>query len=223
MLESFVLKLRGNETTALVGSSGSGKSTIADLIARMYDVQRGDIYIDSYPLKAVTQQFLRRQLGIVSQEVILLNGTIRENIAYGQPAASDEQIEAAARAANAHEFITALPLGYDTQIGERGVKLSGGQKQRLSIARAFLKDPRLIILDEATAALDTESEQKIQQALLRLLPGRTCLVIAHRLSTIQNADQIVVLEHGKIVEYGKHDVLLRRNGRYKELNRMQFP
>lgn len=223
ILQNFQLRLPCNQTTALVGSSGSGKSTIAYLIARLYDVQRGDIYIDSYPLTEVTVKSLRQQMGIVSQDVILLNGTIRENIAYGRPQATEDEIIAAAHAANAHEFISAFPMGYDTPIGERGVKLSGGQKQRLSIARAFLTNPRILILDEATAALDTESEQRIQHALSVLLPGRTCLVIAHRLSTIQNADQIVVLEHGEIVELGNHENLLRRNGRYKELYEMQFP
>ncbi|AIQ19090.1 ABC transporter [Paenibacillus sp. FSL H7-0357] len=223
ILQNFQLRLPCNQTTALVGSSGSGKSTIAYLIARLYDVQRGDIYIDSYPLTEVTVKSLRQQMGIVSQDVILLNGTIRENIAYGRPQATEDEIKAAAHAANAHEFISAFPMGYDTPIGERGVKLSGGQKQRLSIARAFLINPRILILDEATAALDTESEQRIQHALSVLLPGRTCLVIAHRLSTIQNADQIVVLEHGEIVELGNHENLLRRNGRYKELYEMQFP
>ncbi len=223
ILQNFQLRLPCNQTTALVGSSGSGKSTIAYLIARLYDVQRGDIYIDSYPLTEVTVKSLRQQMGIVSQDVILLNGTIRENIAYGRPQATEDEIKAAAHAANAHEFISAFPMGYDTPIGERGVKLSGGQKQRLSIARAFLTNPRILILDEATAALDTESEQRIQHALSVLLPGRTCLVIAHRLSTIQNADQIVVLEHGEIVELGNHENLLRRNGRYKELYEMQFP
>ncbi|RUT44684.1 ABC transporter ATP-binding protein [Paenibacillus anaericanus] len=223
ILQNFQLRLPCNQTTALVGSSGSGKSTIAYLIARLYDVQRGDIYIDSYPITEVTVKSLRQQMGIVSQDVILLNGTIRENIAYGKPQATDDEIKAAAHAANAHEFISAFPMGYDTPIGERGVKLSGGQKQRLSIARAFLTNPRILILDEATAALDTESEQHIQHALSVLLPGRTCLVIAHRLSTIQNADQIVVLEHGQIVELGNHENLLRRNGRYKELYEMQFP
>ncbi|WP_229696136.1 ABC transporter ATP-binding protein [Paenibacillus albidus] len=223
ILQNFQLRLPCNQTTALVGSSGSGKSTIAYLIARLYDVQRGDIYIDSYPLTEVTVKSLRQQMGIVSQDVILLNGTIRENIAYGRPQATEDEIKAAAHAANAHEFISAFPMGYDTPIGERGVKLSGGQKQRLSIARAFLTNPRILILDEATAALDTESEQHIQHALSVLLPGRTCLVIAHRLSTIQNADQIVVLEHGQIVELGNHENLLRRNGRYKELYEMQFP
>ncbi|KTD87409.1 ABC transporter ATP-binding protein [Paenibacillus etheri] len=223
ILQNFQLRLPCNQTTALVGSSGSGKSTIAYLIARLYDVQRGDIFIDSYPLTEVTVKSLRQQMGIVSQDVILLNGTIRENIAYGRPQATDDEIIAAAHAANAHEFISAFPMGYDTPIGERGVKLSGGQKQRLSIARAFLTNPRILILDEATAALDTESEQRIQHALSELLPGRTCLVIAHRLSTIQNADQIVVLEHGEIVELGNHENLLRRNGRYKELYEMQFP
>ncbi|WP_340003946.1 ABC transporter ATP-binding protein [Paenibacillus sp. FSL K6-0276] len=223
ILQNFQLRIPCNQTTALVGSSGSGKSTIAYLIARLYDVQRGDIYIDSYPLTEVTVKSLRQQMGIVSQDVILLNGTIRENIAYGKPQATEDEIKAAAHAANAHEFISAFPMGYDTPIGERGVKLSGGQKQRLSIARAFLTNPRILILDEATAALDTESEQHIQHALSVLLPGRTCLVIAHRLSTIQNADQIVVLEHGQIVELGNHENLLRRNGRYKELYEMQFP
>ncbi|MDK8179638.1 ABC transporter ATP-binding protein [Paenibacillus sp. UMB4589-SE434] len=223
ILQNFHLRLRRNQTTALVGSSGSGKSTIAYLIARLYDVQRGDIYIDGHPLTEVTVKSLRQQMGIVSQEVILLNGTIRDNIAYGRPEATAEEITAAAVAANAHEFISAFPEGYDTPIGERGVKLSGGQKQRLSIARAFLTNPRILILDEATAALDTESEQHIQRALSLLLPGRTCLVIAHRLSTIQNADQIVVLEHGQIMELGNHETLLQQKGRYQALYDMQFP
>ncbi|WP_163853047.1 ABC transporter ATP-binding protein [Paenibacillus elgii] len=223
VLQNFHLRIRANQVTALVGSSGSGKSTVAHLIARLYDVQKGVIFIDGHPLDEVTLESLRRQIGIVSQDVILLNGTIRDNIAYGKPDASPEEIEAAARAANAQEFIEAFPDGYDTLIGERGVKLSGGQKQRLSIARALLKNPRLIILDEATAALDTESEQLIQKALSRLLPGRTCLVIAHRLSTIQHADRIVVLEKGQVVETGTHEALLRRSGRYKILYDMQFP
>ncbi|GLI04380.1 LuxR family transcriptional regulator [Paenibacillus tyrfis] len=223
VLQNFHLRIRANQVTALVGSSGSGKSTVAHLIARLYDVQKGVIFIDGHPLDEVTLESLRRQIGIVSQDVILLNGTIRDNIAYGKPDASSEEIEAAARAANAREFIEAFPHGYDTLIGERGVKLSGGQKQRLSIARALLKNPRLIILDEATAALDTESEQWIQKALSRLLPGRTCLVIAHRLSTIRHADRIVVLEKGQVVETGTHEALLRRSGRYKTLYDMQFP
>lgn len=223
VLQNFHLRIRANQVTALVGSSGSGKSTVAHLIARLYDVQKGVIFIDGHPLDEVTLESLRRQIGIVSQDVILLNGTIRDNIAYGKPDASPEEIEAAARAANAREFIEAFPHGYDTLIGERGVKLSGGQKQRLSIARALLKNPRLIILDEATAALDTESEQLIQKALSRLLPGRTCLVIAHRLSTIRHADRIVVLEKGQVVETGTHEALLRRSGRYKTLYDMQFP
>ncbi|NWL89734.1 ABC transporter [Paenibacillus sp. 79R4] len=223
ILQNFHLRLRRNQTTALVGSSGSGKSTIASLIARLYDVQRGDIYIDGYSLTDVTMKSLRQQMGIVSQEVILLNGTIRENIAYGKPEATAEEIQAAAVAANAHEFIAEFPQGYETPVGERGVKLSGGQKQRLSMARAFLTNPRILILDEATASLDTESEQHIQRALSLLLPGRTCLVIAHRLSTIQSADQIVVLEHGQIIELGNHETLLRQKGRYKALYEMQFP
>ncbi|WP_068617896.1 ABC transporter ATP-binding protein [Paenibacillus tuaregi] len=223
VLQDFHLHIRANQVTALVGSSGSGKSTIAHLILRLYDVQKGTIFIDGHPLRQVALDSLRRQVGIVSQDVILFNGTIRDNIAYGKTDASEDEIVAAARAANALEFIEAFPQGYDTLIGERGVKLSGGQKQRLSIARALLRNPRLIILDEATAALDTESEQLIQAALARLLPGRTCLVIAHRLSTIRNADQIVVLEKGEIVEAGNHEQLLRRAGRYKALYDKQFP
>jgi subfamily B ATP-binding cassette protein MsbA len=166
---------------------------------------------------------LRDQIGIVSQDIVLFNGTIGENIRYGNAAASDEEVRAAARAANADKFVEAFAHGYDTQIGERGVKLSGGQKQRISIARAILKNPRIIILDEATASLDSESEQHIQEALSELLRGRTCLVIAHRLSTIQQADCIYVLEQGSIIESGNHEELLRQQGRYSQLYELQFP
>ncbi|RIX53143.1 ABC transporter ATP-binding protein [Paenibacillus nanensis] len=223
VLEQFDLELKPGQVTALVGSSGSGKTTIAHLITRFYDVQTGSITIDGINVKDVTLDSLRSQVGIVSQDIVLFNGTIEENIRYGNHNAGAEEVRAAAEAANAHEFISSFKDGYDTQIGERGVKLSGGQKQRISIARAILKNPRIIILDEATASLDTESEQLIQAALAKLLKGRTCLVIAHRLSTIQQADQIYVLENGRIEEHGTHAELLQRKGRYSELYELQFP
>ncbi|BBH20399.1 ABC transporter permease [Paenibacillus baekrokdamisoli] len=223
VLEHFDFELLPGKVTAIVGASGAGKSTITHLITRFYDPQQGMITIDGHPLPDIQLQSLRRQMGIVSQDVALLNGTIRDNISYGTPHATDAEIEAAAHAANAHTFITSFPLGYEAQIGERGVKLSGGQKQRISIARAILKDPRLIILDEATSALDTESEKAIQDALVHLLEDRTSLVIAHRLSTIQRADRIYVLDQGKIIEAGTHDSLLAQQGKYKQLYELQFP
>ncbi|KQL46791.1 ABC transporter [Brevibacillus choshinensis] len=223
VLRDFHLTIAPGTMTALVGSSGAGKSTVAHLLSRFYDPSRGTLLVDGIDIKDVQITSLRGQLGIVSQDIVLLNGTIRDNIAYGKPDATDQEVEEAARAANAHEFIQAFPEGYQSPVGERGVKLSGGQKQRLSIARAILKNPRLIILDEATAALDTESEQLIQHALSQLLAGRTCLVIAHRLSTIQQADQIVVLEKGSIIETGTHEELIRHQGRYQQLYELQFP
>ncbi|WP_103104846.1 ABC transporter ATP-binding protein [Brevibacillus reuszeri] len=223
VLNDFTLRIAPGSVTALVGSSGAGKSTVAHLISRFYDVQDGQVQVDGFDVKDLKIASLRSQFGIVSQDIILLTGTIRDNIAYGRPDATDQEIEAAARAANAHDFIIAFPDGYQSAVGERGVKLSGGQKQRLSIARAILKNPRLIILDEATAALDTESEHLIQQALSSLLTGRTSLVIAHRLSTIQQADQIVVMEKGRIIEAGTHAELLRAEGRYYQLYSLQFP
>ncbi|MFD0589884.1 ABC transporter ATP-binding protein [Paenibacillus sp. GCM10027627] len=223
VLQHFDMELKPGEMTALVGSSGSGKTTIAHLITRFYDVHEGSVTIDGYDIREVTLDSLRGQIGIVSQDIILFNGTIEENIRYGNRSATDEEVMAAAKAANADDFIQQFKHGYNTQIGERGVKLSGGQKQRLSIARAILKDPRIIILDEATASLDTESEGLIQAALARLLKGRTCLVIAHRLSTIHQADQIYVLENGGIAERGTHPFLLEQRGRYRKLYDLQFP
>lgn len=223
VLQNFNLEMKAGEMTALVGSSGAGKSTIAHLLTRFYDPQQGTITIDGHPLTDITLKSLRDQMGIVSQEIWLINGTIRENIVYGTPDATDAEVIAAAIAANAHEFITSYPDGYQSQIGERGVKLSGGQKQRLSIARALLKNPRLILLDEATSSLDTESEKSIQDALTHLLEGRTCLIIAHRLSTIRRADCIYVLDKGQVIESGTHDSLLLQPGRYKHLYELQFP
>jgi subfamily B ATP-binding cassette protein MsbA len=223
VLRNFSLEIPVGQTVALVGSSGAGKSTIAHLIPRFYDPQDGKISIDGYDVRDVTMESLRNQMGIVTQDIVLLNGTIHDNIAYGKPGASDEEIIEAAKAANAHDFIISFPLGYDSPVGERGVKLSGGQKQRLSIARALLKSPQLVILDEATSALDTESEHLIQGALARLLVGRSCLVIAHRISTIQRANKIVVMEKGQCIESGTHDELIAHAGRYKQLYDLQFP
>ena len=223
VLQHINLTLKQGKMTALVGSSGSGKTTISNLLQRFYDPTEGQIKIDNIPVSDVSLESLRKQIVVVAQDIQLFSGTLKENIAYGYNDATDEEIEAAAKAANAHEFISQFPNGYLTQIGERGVKLSGGQKQRISIARALLKNPNLIVLDEATAALDTESEKLIQESLSTLLHGKTSLVIAHRLSTIRMAEQIVVLEKGEIVECGTHDELIAKSGRYRELYEYQFP
>jgi subfamily B ATP-binding cassette protein MsbA len=211
------------EMIALVGPSGAGKSTIITLLARFYDPNSGSILIDGQDIRQFNVQSLRRQIGIVMQENILFGGTIRDNIKYGRPGASQDDMIAAAKAANAHEFIAKLPRGYDSIIGERGVTLSGGQRQRIAISRVILKDPRILILDEATSALDTESERLIQDALERLMKNRTSLVIAHRLSTIINADRILVMQQGKVVESGRHEELLHNpDGLYAKLHRLQF-
>lgn len=223
VLKHFDFHIEAGKITAIVGSSGAGKSTITHLMTRFYDPQEGVVTIDGKPLTDIKIKSLRQHMGIVSQDIVLLNGTIRENIVYGKPDATDEEVEAAARAASAHDFIMSFPDGYTSQIGERGVKLSGGQKQRISIARAILKNPRLIILDEATSSLDTESEKFIQDALTNLLEGRTCLVIAHRLSTIQKADRIYVLDKGEVIESGTHESLLQQGGKYSHLYELQFP
>lgn len=223
VLKNINLHLKPGTMTALVGSSGSGKSTLSNLLQRFYDPTSGQVTMDGVPLTDVSLESLRQQIVVVAQDIQLFSGTLKENIAYGLNDATDEDVIAAAKAANAHEFISAFPDGYDTQIGERGVKLSGGQKQRISIARALLKNPNLIVLDEATAALDTESEKLIQESLNNLLHDKTSLVIAHRLSTIRMADQIVVLEKGEIVEVGTHETLLAKSGRYRQLYEYQFP
>jgi subfamily B ATP-binding cassette protein MsbA len=221
-LAGIDLSIKSGEAVALVGSSGGGKTTLVSLLPRFYEPTTGQILLDGLPLASYTLQSLRTHIGIVSQEVVLFDDTISRNIAFGQTGASQSDIEQAAKAAYAHDFILRLPQGYETMIGERGVKLSGGERQRLAIARAILRDPPLLILDEATSALDTESERIVQLALTNLMKNRTTLVIAHRLSTIQNADRIVVLDRGTIVETGSHEELLRRGGMYQRLHAMQF-
>jgi subfamily B ATP-binding cassette protein MsbA len=222
VLRAVSLTIRRGEAVALVGPSGGGKSTLADLLLRFYDVSAGAIRIDGVDLRAVTQQSLREQMALVTQHTFLFNDTVRNNIAYGSIEQPMEAIIAAARAANAHEFISELPEGYDTRIGELGLRLSGGQRQRIAIARALLKNAPILVLDEATSALDNESERLVQQALDTLMHGRTTLVIAHRLSTVRNADRIVVLVRGAIVEQGTHDELLAHNGDYRRLHDLQF-
>jgi subfamily B ATP-binding cassette protein MsbA len=211
------------DVVALVGPSGAGKSTLVDLIPRFYEPTAGRILVDGIDSSDITLTSLRELTGIVSQDTVLFNDTVRSNIAYGAEGRfTQEQIEAAARAANAHAFIAELPQGYDTILGERGTRLSGGQRQRIAIARALLTDPPILILDEATSALDTESERLVQEAIDRLLAGRTVFVIAHRLSTVTHADMILVLERGRIVERGTHDDLLAKRGAYFRLYSMQF-
>ena len=218
VLRGVDLEIRPGEKLALVGPSGGGKTTLCNLIPRFYDVTSGHIYIDGQDIRGVTLQSLRSAIGVVQQDVYLFSGTVYENIAYGKPGgATREQVEQAARLAGAHEFISALKNGYDTYVGERGVKLSGGQKQRISIARVFLKDPPILILDEATSALDNESEILVGQSLQTLAKGRTTLTIAHRLTTIQDADRILVLDGGGIQEQGTHAQLLARGGVYARL------
>ncbi len=222
VIGGLTLDITPGETIALVGPSGGGKSTTCSLLPRFYDVDSGSISIDGQDVRSVTQRSLREAIGLVQQDVYLFDGTIAENIAYGSPDATMDQIRDAARRANIAEFVESLPEGYETEVGERGSHLSGGQKQRVAIARVFLKNPPILIFDEATSALDNESEQAVQESLAELARGRTTLVIAHRLSTIKNADEIVTMEHGRVSERGTHDELLARGGTYARYYEMQF-
>lgn len=221
VLKNITFKVEPGETVALVGPTGVGKTTIANLLPRFYDPDSGEILVDGINIRNISLSSLRKQISFVSQDVFLFNGTIRENILYGRQDATDNEIIAAAKAANAHEFILELPEGYETRVGERGVKLSGGQRQRISIARAILKDAPILILDEATSSVDTQTERLIQEALTKLKKDRTTLVIAHRLSTIREADQIIVIEEGEIVEKGNHEELLQAEGLYSQLCKAQ--
>jgi len=221
VLQNLSLSIRPGEFVALVGPSGVGKSSLCSLIPRFYDVERGSVTIDGHDVRDLSLASLRRQVGVVQQDIYLFSGTVADNLRYGRPDATDEDVIAAAQAANAHAFITNLPQGYDTDIGQRGVKLSGGQKQRLTIARAFLKNPPVLIFDEATSALDNESERAVQQALLGLVRNRTTIVIAHRLSTVRHADRILVLTEDGIVEEGRHEDLIKADGVYARLQAVQ--
>ncbi len=222
ILQEIDLEVAPGEVVAIVGPSGAGKTTLVNLIPRFYDVDAGVVEIDGYDVRRVKNASLRKQIGLVPQETILFGASVAENIAYGRREASRDEVIGAAKAANAHEFIMALPQGYDTLVGERGVGLSGGQRQRIAIARAVLRDPRILILDEATSALDAESEMLVQDALGRLMRGRTTFIIAHRLSSIKHADRVVVLERGRIVETGSHSQLLARDGLYRRLYERQL-
>ncbi|MET0405721.1 MAG: ABC transporter transmembrane domain-containing protein [Cystobacter sp.] len=222
VLRDIHLELSPGEVVALVGPSGGGKSTIASLLVRLYEPQSGQVRLDGADLRTLEPGWLREQVGTVAQEPLLFSVSIADNIRYGRQDATDAEVEAAARAANAHDFISRFPEGYATPVGERGVQLSGGQKQRIAIARAVLKDPRLLVLDEATSALDAESEHLVQEALERLMRGRTTLVIAHRLSTVRGADRVVVLEGGRVVQSGRHAELLEQDGLYRRLIARQF-
>jgi subfamily B ATP-binding cassette protein MsbA len=221
ILKGINLEVKKGSILAVVGPSGVGKTTLVDLIPRFYDPQKGRVLIDGQDIKEASLESLRQQIGIVTQETILFNDTIRANIAYGKLNASDKEIEQAAIGAYAHDFIQLLPLRYNTLIGDRGMKLSGGERQRIAIARALLKNPPILILDEATSQLDTESERIVQGVLDRLIQGRTVFIVAHRLSTIRNAQRIVVLDKGRIVEQGSHSELISKDGLYKRLYQMQ--
>ncbi len=216
------MEIEKGQTLALVGPSGSGKTTMCHLIPRFYDIDSGKITIDGLDIEKITRYALRKNIGIVAQDVFLFSGTIRENIAYGNLDASEEQIIDAAKRANIHDYIMTLEDGYDTEVGERGIKLSGGQKQRISIARVFLKNPPILILDEATSALDNTSEMMIQKSLEELGKNRTSIIVAHRLSTIKNADKIIVLTNKGIEESGTHEELIEKDGIYAKLYRYQF-
>jgi subfamily B ATP-binding cassette protein MsbA len=222
ILRDVSFRIEPGQLIGVVGTTGGGKSTVVSLIPRFYDVDRGRVLIDGRDVKDVTKASLRSQIGFVLQDTVLFRGTIRDNIAYGRPSATQAEIVDAAKLANAHDFIVAMPNGYDTMVGERGQTLSGGQRQRIGIARAIIRDSRILILDEPTAALDTESERLVIEGLERLMKGRTVITIAHRLSTIRDANKIIVLKDGVVAEQGTHEELLALDGVYAELHRVQY-